>query len=134
MASRIDDPCVGQREQDQTQMRIVVRHLVDEVRGAALAVDTRAFKVLIAQGAPLLRAERGQHARVGFAIGRFGTSRKPARHRDDVGELHRPFDLRMAGQDLLDERRPGARQTDDEYRRGRRIASTRAGVDEFRGE
>ena len=39
--------------------------------------------------------------------------------RDQLGQLHRALDLRVARQDLLDQRRARARQADDEDRVGR---------------
>src|SRR4029077_20259613 len=46
--------------------------------------------------------------------------------RDDVRQLHGAFDARVAGEDLLEQRGPRARQADDEDRSATRIAA--AGV------
>ena len=50
----------------------------------------------------------------------------------DVGQLGRAFDLRMARQDLLEQRRARARQPEDEDRRAVRIARAGEGREELR--
>src|SRR5262249_49572755 len=51
-----------------------------------------------------------------------------------VRQLHRALDERMARQDLLDERRAGARQADDENRIRRWAANARASCEEIASE
>ena len=93
----------------------VVRHLVDEVRPVA-AIDARAGEVFFAELAEILGAESREDARVARLL-RFGTeATQPADDLLHVGQFLRAFDLRVRGQDLLDQRRAGARQPDDEDR------------------
>ena len=97
-------------------MRVVVRHLVDEQRRAAAALDAGVFQILPAVsgrlrgGHPRQRRIIGARRRIGFApVQVLG-------HRDDVGQLHRAFHLRMAGQDLLEQSGAGTRHAEDEDR------------------
>src|SRR6185437_14276756 len=55
-----------------------------------------------------------------------------AHHRQDVVQLHRALDLRVAGEDLLDERRAGAGEPHDEDRRRIGIAGRCPGGEELR--
>src|SRR5262245_52881659 len=57
VAAGIDDLRVRQRQVDQAYVRPVVRHLVDEVRSAALALNARLLQVLLAERAKILGGE-----------------------------------------------------------------------------
>ena len=130
MPARIDDLRVRQHEPDQADVHEVVRHLVDEERPAELAMDARALEVLRTERAQLI----GAHARERVVIGAHTAARaraERARDRDDLGQLHRAFDGRVAGEDLLDQRRAGARQPDDEDRIGRIRAHAFARAEEI---
>src|SRR5690242_4162576 len=96
---------------DQTDVPEVVRHLVSEARPTAETVPARVAQVFLAEAAKILRA----HAREYRGILRVAPvqRRHDARH---VGELSRAFDLRVRGQNLLDQRGAGAGQADDEDR------------------
>src|SRR5262249_23045773 len=59
---------------------------------------------------------------------------EPAHEVEDVRQLHRAIHLRVTGEDLLDERRAGARQADDEDRRTARVAATGLPGEESRAE
>ncbi|MEL4382714.1 hypothetical protein, partial [Shewanella algae] len=70
----------------------VVGHLVDEQRPRGLALDPRAREVLCAKRVQRRVVERGKTLRI---------AGNRARDLRDVGQLAGPFDVRMAGEDLL---------------------------------
>ena len=94
--------------------------------GAALALDARALEVLLTQ----LAALRGTQIRQRLGVGGLSffarAALEGARDRHQVGQFHSPFDCRVARQNLLQQRRAGARQADDENRIGRLCAKARA--------
>src|SRR5215469_4860272 len=126
VAAGVDDPGVGQDQLNESDIEAVVRHLVDEERGRSLAKDPRALEIALAVGAQLPgseRGERGEKARLRLVPAPRGDLACNLRY---VGQLHRPLDLGMARQDLLDERRARTRQAEHEDRVGR--LDTRAGA------
>ena len=120
---RIDDLRVRQHQMDHPDVQEIVRHLVDEVRAAGLALDPRALDVLLAELAQALPRSLPPAPRR-----RRRSSSEAASVRSSLampmisGSSRRPFHGRMAGQDLLEQRRAGARHADDEDRI-RRIAA-----------
>ncbi len=130
LAPCIDDACVRQHEVYQTDVPEIVRHLVDEVRLAG-AVDTGLAEVVRSQLAQVLGTQALQDARIARLV-RLGP--KAAQAADEllhVGQLLGALDLRVRGQDLLEERRARARQPDDENRVGARIPVAGAGGEEL---
>jgi len=114
------DACVRQHEVYQTDVPEIVRHLVDEVRLAG-AVDTGLGEVVRSQVAQVLGAQALQDARIARLV-RLGL--EAAQAADEllhVGQLLGALDLRVRGQDLLEERRARARQPDDKNRVRARI-------------
>ena len=126
MAAGIDDLGVRQDEVNQPDMRPIVRHLVDEERPPELALDPGPLEKFAAQRAKFVRAQRSEDFGVARRLAAHLAARQPARDGDDVGQLHRAFNLAMRRQNLLDQRRAGARQADDEDRIGRRVPLVRA--------
>ena len=76
-------------------VREVVRHLVDEERRVALALDAGLGEVALAERAQFVRPESGQHLRIAAtpptASSRAPRSRTSA---EQVGQLHRALDQR----------------------------------------
>ena len=68
-----------------------------------------------------------------FGIGAVAALAAPPSRGDrgDVGQLHRSFDLAVAGEDLLDQGRARARHAEDEDRVGRGAALARARGEEI---
>ena len=116
MPARIDDAGIGQHQMDQAEMQEVVRHLVDEQRCGSLALDTRVLEIAFAEFAQGIGVEAEHHVVVWHRLAGVALAAQVTRDRGDLGQLHRAFDGRMAGQDLLDQGRAGARQADDEDR------------------
>ena len=104
----------------------VVRHLVNEEWSAKAPVNARAREVLVAKNLHSRRIQTRQRLWVVGTVAPFHLASKPSRERDDVGQLHRAFDERVAPENLLDQSRAGARQTDDKncIRRGRAPGAT----------
>src|SRR5579863_6820365 len=122
VAPGIDDACVRQDQLNESDIKPVVRHLVDEERRTALAVRASALEVALAE----LAQARGWERREGCQeLGISATLADDlARDERQIRQLHGALDLRVAGEYLLDERRAGARQADHEDRvRIRRAAS-----------
>src|SRR5207302_8778372 len=132
LAAGIDDARVRQDEVDQADVAEVVRHLVDEVR-LIRAVHARVRDVFLAEAQPLRRGEIREQRRVARRGIPVLASAQLLNHARNVRELHRALDLRVRGEDLLDEGRPGARQPDDEDRIRPLAAAARAGGEEFAG-
>jgi hypothetical protein len=118
----------------KTDMREVVRHLVDEDRRGGLALDAGLREISRPERMQLLGGEFLERARIGAASAARGARANHARQHGDVGQLHGAFDARVRRQDLLDERGAGARQAHHEYRIRRRIAEASALCEEFRRE
>ena len=104
MPARIDDLRVRQHQVDEPDVREVVRHLVDEERRRRFALDARLREIPLAERAQLVRGELLERARIGGAVRARGARADHARQHRDVGQLHGAFDLRVRGEDLLDER------------------------------
>src|SRR5437763_12333747 len=132
LAAGIDDPRVRQDEVDQADVAEVVRHLVDEVRLTG-AVHARVRDVFLAEAEPLRRGEIREQRRVACRGIPVLASAQLLNHARNVRELHRALDLRVRGEDLLDEGRPGARQPDDEDRIRPLAPPACAGGEEFAG-
>ena len=132
MAARVDDDGTRQDGGDQTDVAEIIGQLVGEVR------PSRAQRRRLLEIAP---AERGE-LREGCPADRFRIA-IPARrqiielrhHGEDILQLHGALHLRVTRQDLLEQRRAGARQADDEDRRGTWVAAAavrrkEAGIEE----
>ena len=126
----IDDPGVRQDQMYQTQVAKIVGHLVDE-SGLAAAVYGRVDQVFASEPQEILALERLQHRGisrvfvVGFAALQFQHETR------NIRKLHRALDLRMRGQYLLEQRRAGSGQPDDEDWRRIRVAHATPGREEF---
>jgi hypothetical protein len=92
----------------------VVRHLVDEVGRAAFAENTRLLEIPLAERAPFRSRERRHSLEEDLRLIRSFAAGKLARELREDLKLHRPLDERVAREDLLDERRSGARQPENE--------------------
>ena len=134
MAPRIDDPRVRQDQLNEAGVREVVRQLVDEERRRALALDPRAAQVLLAEGAALSGIERGEQVDVATRLLRHRARAELARDGHEIRQLHRALDGRVAGEDLLKQRRAGSRQADDEDRVRCRAAEAAARREEIRAQ
>ena len=132
--ARVDDLRVRQREPDHRHVQEVVRHLVDEVRAVGPAVDAGALQVALAELRERLRAHARQHFRVGADVLGFRLRAQLPGQGDELGQLGRPLDRRVAGEDLLEQRRARPRHADDEDRVRRRTAAARARIEELAGE
>jgi hypothetical protein len=102
---------------NEPEVAEVVRHLVDEER-RPLAVGARLFEENLAEPPAILRAQLRQYG--GIARVRSDPDRGRA-ERDDllnVGQLLRALHARVRSEDLLEQRRAGTRQADDENRIG----------------
>ncbi len=119
VAARVHDLRVRQNQLDEAHVCPVVRHLVDEIRRARLALYARLREVALAERAQFVRAEILEHLRVLRASAARALPAQLARHRDQVRQLLRALDERMTREDLLEQGRARARQTDDEDRIGR---------------
>ena len=117
IAARVDDPGIGQDQLDQRDVAEVVRHLVDEVRFAGAAVGLGIADVGLAERPALIGGQVRQHAGVVGVTELVAAAQRPDEARD-VGEFHRALDLRVRGEDLLEQRRACARQTQHEDGRG----------------
>ncbi|MCY1176213.1 hypothetical protein D9M73_164770 [compost metagenome] len=106
----IDDPRLRQNQVDEGDMRPVVGQFVDEEGAVGAALDAGALEILLAHLAQPL----GGPARQPLGIGRIAPGEC-----GDVGQFAGPLDLAVAGEDLLDQRRSGARHPEDEDRVGR---------------
>src|SRR5262245_5561692 len=98
----------------------VVRHLIDEVRLGRFALHTRAGDVFLAERFERLGWKLGDDLWVCpvtalAAAEAFG-------QRQHVWQFHGALDRRVAGEDLLKQRRTRAGQADDEDRIARRRA------------
>ena len=132
VTARVDDRCIGQDEMDQPDVPEIVRHLVDEER-RSLAMDAGIVDVFLAERFEFFIGQFGKYAGVFRCTVLPRPAPQPLRQRQDVGQLQRPIDLRMRRQDLLEQRRSGARQSDDEDRVRRRMTAVRASLEQFPG-
>ena len=115
VTAHVDDDGLRQDGMDEPDVAEIVRHLVDKVRPPR-TYGTRLVEVAPAEGCEVLRRD-ATHA-LGITVALGAAMIELAHHRDDVGQLHRPFDFRVTGEYLLDESRAGSGQTDDENGRG----------------
>ena len=126
MPARINDSGIGQRQLNESDVRKVVRHLVDEKRRCAFPVNARALEVPLTQFTAFRGAQIHQRLRIRDLRIAAHPAAEVAGNRHHVGQFHCPFDRRMAGQNLLEQRRSGARQADDEDRIARLRSEARA--------
>ena len=94
----------------------VGRHLVDKARPAEYAGRTGLREVAVAEGGQLRAVELRDRRRVGRRLAGALQRAELQGEARDVRKLPRAFHLRMAGENLLEERGAGARQSDDEDR------------------
>ena len=94
-------------------MEEVVGHLVDE-EGRFATVGAGVFDELLAEAAEVVRIEFGQNARIARRFAGLVLAAQTFGQIQDVVQFHRPVHRRVGGQNLLQERRTGARQADDE--------------------
>ena len=99
IAAHVDDFGVRQHEMNEPDVAEVVRHFVDE-EWLSLTVSARVHDVAFSEPAEFFGRKFGQNSRVTIIF------KPPYFNHDalDVGEFVRPFDQRVRGEDLLDER------------------------------
>ncbi len=122
MPAGVDDAGAGQHQVDQADVQEVVRHLVDEKRRPALAVHPGVVQVLPTQGTQAIGVQRREHVVVGGGAEFGALAAQVVGQGDDLRQLHRALDQRMARQDLFDQGRARAREADDEDGIGRIVA------------
>src|SRR6516225_1810848 len=114
MPARVDDACIGQNQVNQADVPAIVRHLVDEERGAGLAQRARVLQIPLTERAQFLGCELLDHSGEvllpGVASGELTSKLRNLR------QLHRSLDQGVTRQHLLQQGRACARQSDDEYR------------------
>ena len=116
LAPRVDDLRIGQHQVDEADVAEVVGHLVDEER--ACRCGRRGCRRGSCSPRRTKSSALSSRAPAGSA-GYSGSGSRPRRLAHDlldVGQLLRTLDLRVRGEDLLEQRRAGARQADDEDR------------------
>src|SRR5262249_40929711 len=128
LAPGVDDLRVRQDEMNQADVPEVVRHLVDEERLAG-AEHLRVREVLLAVAAQIFERQLVEHVRIARRLAQLLSAVEPMDETRNIRELHRALDLRVRRQDLLEQRRAGARQADDEDR-VRRLTSPAATLPE----
>src|SRR4051812_32777513 len=114
---------------DEPRVREVVRHLVDEERCSALALNARAFEVFD----PEARGTGGVDRRKALGIATLPGA-ELTRERGHVRKLGCALHHGMTCEDLLDQSRARARQPDDEDRVRRACAIAAPRGKELRGE
>src|SRR5450631_1959274 len=112
-------------------MREVIRHFIDEIRRSGFALNTRLTQILLAQLTAFRGAECGEGFRIVGVLRLAGDSCERLRDGGEVRQLHRTLDLRVARQDLLEQSRSRAWQTDDKDRIGRSASEVRTLREEF---
>ncbi len=128
VAAAVDEGRVGEDGRHQTQVHVIVGHLVADAFGVADGQRADALEVLLAE--PLQgRAVQEGHALHGRA-GPVDHARDGLEAQPGEPELAGAVDPRMAGDDLLDQRRPRPRQAEDEDRPARRVAGAGHPVEE----
>ena len=116
-AARVDDACVRQHQVDEPQVQEVAPHLVDEMRPAEQPMRARLRKIAFPERGALGARQTRDRLRVGRGLTRFLIPVPELQgNAEHVGQLARTFHLRMTGEDLLEQRRAGAWQADDEDR------------------
>src|SRR5580700_9025366 len=119
---------------NETDVQTVVRHLVDEVRSGALAQNPGAIQIALTQRAQL-RARQGSHGlEERTLVTPAVAGGELACDLGYIRQLHRSFDQGVAGENLLEQRRAGARQAEDEDRIARLGAAAGALCKELPGE
>ena len=109
MPPRINDLGLRQDQPDKHYVRPIVGQLVDEQRPVSLALDPGAFEVFLAQPAQISGGQFGQVDRV---------ARVAPRQHWNIGQLAGPLDQAVAGEDLFDQSRTGARHPQHKDRIG----------------
>ena len=101
MAPRIDDLGVRQDEPNEADMHEVVRHLVDKEGLVRFPLHARVCNIFFAELAQLIRRKFRQNVRIFRCVALSLFAGEAVRDRQNVGQLHRAFDKRMAREDLL---------------------------------
>ena len=117
IAAAMDEDAVGKEGREQSEIQVVVGHLVDDPIGPALIECLEGFEVLLGQAAD------GRLIEVGDAVqGELGTVEQLGDGLERLAgqpQFARPVDLRVAGEHLLDQGRARPGQTEDEHRPAR---------------
>jgi hypothetical protein len=100
MTAHIDDARVRQCKMDESRLREVVWHLVDEARRVRLSEGLRTRQILFPQIAEFARRHVLQ------ARGEWSLLPEPPRNHQEFDEFLRTFDRRMTRENLLNERGP----------------------------
>src|SRR6202140_999170 len=120
-APRVDDLRIRQHQVYQADVPEIVRHLVNEV-WLAHSVDPRVRQVLLPEAPELLDRHVLQHARVTRVVEVRITPLQLHGHAGNIAKLLRTLHPRVRGEDLFDQGRAGARQTEYEDRLAARHA------------
>src|SRR5271163_1118885 len=108
---------------DEPDVPEVVRHFVDE-KGLAGAKDASRGKILLAKRKKFTAAHLSQYSRIARIIQIRIAAAKISHDLLDIGKFLRTFNPGVRGQNLFQQRRTGARQSNDEYRIGILCAAT----------
>ena len=127
VATRVDEARVRQRQGEQADCREVVRHLVDESWRVA-SVLKRVVEVGATERGPVAGVEFTDGLGVREAI--LAPAAYAPHEAPGFGQLVGRVHLRVAAEDLLDQRRAGARQADHEDRRRVPVAGARMACEE----
>ena len=94
----------------------VVGHLVGKAWATCLAMNARPLDIFLAKTQALGRAKRAdQRGKIG-KLAVVQTRLQPGCDHHHVRQFHRAFDLAVAGEDLLDQRRARTREANNEDR------------------
>lgn len=99
---------------NEPDVQEIIRHLVDESRLAGPPVYSGAIQISICQRGDVGSVQRGQRLQKCRVIYLAALAAQAARNRCDIGEFAGAFYQRMAGKDLLQQRRSRPRQSYDE--------------------
>src|SRR3954471_7474391 len=102
MSAGIDDSRVRQDQMNEPDVGPVVWQLVDEVGLCLSPLHSRARQILFPQVQAVLCRKQLQPRRIQLATLALPQT-EPFCERQDVWQLHRPLNHRMAGQNLLDQ-------------------------------
>src|SRR5579862_1174149 len=117
---------------NQRDVQKVSAHLVDESRSAEPTMSSRLRQVALPESCELPARQLCERPRVGRRLPRLLAVAELQAEADDFGQLARTLDLRVAGKNLLEQRRARSRQADDENRVRRRASPSGARRKEFR--
>src|SRR5271166_1102145 len=108
----------------------IVRHLIDEERLAG-PVHARIVQIFFTEPQKVLGRQVREYARVAGTLEVGIASLQFEHHPGNIRQFLRTFDARMRRENLLDERRSGTRQSDDEDRVGALATHTCAAREEL---